>query len=529
MVDSNPPKDHPSYSPFTLALGLIILVAAAYFSSLFCGFIWDDDVGIIDNENLRSLGGLWRIWTDPDRTPQGHYWPLVDVSFWLEYRVWGLNPIGYHLTNILLQMVNTLLVWRLLLRLEVSGAWFAAAMFGVHPIQVESVAWIIERKNLLSGLFLFLSIHSFLTFRRTGSGWAWGGAFAAFVLGMLSKSSVYSLPFLLAVLIYWKSSSFKPREYLTPILFLALGSVIAWWDVSLVHQREVIDHGLTFLDRMTIAGKAFWFYLAKTAFPADLVAVYPRWDPEGFTRWSLLWPASVLFIGMLFGWIAHRGERGPFVAFLAYVFCLGPTLGLVDFGFMVLSFVADRFSYLAVIPVFVLVCSGGVRLIRRTESQDAWQAVALMVLVVLTLVSARQCLVYRDQETLVKHNLSRHPEAWVVRYNYAVDLADMGRLDEAVGQYRLVLESNPSFADAMNNLGAVYVRMGEFEKGRIEFQRILEIDPKNSRAHRNLGAVHSRKGEWQEALEHFRSALETEPEDEELRRIVRELSQMGLK
>lgn len=507
----------------------MLLVAVAYFPSLFCGFIWDDDVGIIDNENLRSFAGLWRIWTEPDKTPQGHYWPLVDVSFWLEYRVWGLKPLGYHLTNIVLQMVNTLLVWRLLLRLGVPGAWFAAALFGVHPIQVESVAWIIERKNLLSGLFLFLSIHSFLTFRRTGSGWAWGGAFAAFALGMLSKSSVYALPFLLAVMVYWKSSSLKPKDLLTPIFFLSVGSLIAWWDVGLVHQREVIDHGLTFLDRTTIAGKAFWFYLAKTVFPADLVAVYPRWNTEAFTRWSLFWPASVLLVGIGLGWIAHRGVRGPLVAFLAYIFCLGPTLGLVDFGFMALSFVADRFSYLAVIPIFALVSSVGVRLIGKSGNEDAWRGVALMVLVVLTLVSARQCLVYRDQETLVKHNLSRHPQAWLVRYNYAVDLADMGRLDEAVDQYRLVLETNPSFADARNNLGAVYVRRGDLEKGQIEFQRILEIDPKNSRAHRNLGSVHSRKGEWREALEHYRSALEAEPEDEVLRQIVEELSQKGLK
>lgn len=528
MADSSPPTKTAPYQGYIPAVGLVFLVAVAYFPTLFCGFIWDDDVGILHNQNLRSISGLARIWTEPDKTPQGHYWPLVDASFWLEYRLWGLNPLGYHLTNILLQMVNTLLVWRLLLRLEVPGAWFAAALFGVHPIQVESVAWIIERKNLLSGFFFFLSVHFFLTFQRSGSRRAWTGSFAAFLFGMLAKSSVFSLPFILAVMVYWKSSSLKPKDLLTPIFFLAVGSLIAWWDVGLVQRREVIDHGLTLFDRMTIAGRAFWFYLAKTAFPADLVAVYPRWNPEEFTHWSLLWPVSVLFVGGVLGWIAHRGVRGPFVAYLAYGFFLGPTLGFVDFGFMALSFVADRFSYLAVVPVFALASSGGVRLIGKSGNEEAWKAVSVMVLLVLTVVSARQCMVYRNQETLVKHNLSRHPEAWLVRYNYAIDLAASDRLEEAVEQYRLVLETNPSFTDARNNLGAVYVRSGEFNRAKAEFRRILEIDPANGRAHRNLGAVHSREGDWEAALSHYTSALKAEPEDQELRRIVEEISRKNL-
>ncbi|MCA9444541.1 MAG: glycosyltransferase family 39 protein, partial [Candidatus Omnitrophica bacterium] len=390
-------------SPTGLGALLFGLVLLAYFPSIFCGFIWDDDVGIINNENLRTLDGLGRIWSDPSKTPQGHYWPMVYTTYWLEYRLWGLNPAGYHVANILLQAINSLFLWRLLLRLEVPGAWFVAALFGVHPIQVESVAWIIERKNLLCGVFSLSTVLLFMTSLAKKSWTAYIGAIVLFVFAMLSKSSAFSLPFVLIILVGWR----YPREFLKRLCwtlpFLAIGSVIAWWDVSLVQKKEVIEHGLSLFDRLVISGKAFWFYPIKLLIPANFVAVYPKWEVESFSTIDLVWPISVTLVGILLLALAWKGRPGALAAYALYAVLLAPTVGFVDFGFMALSFVADRFAYLACIPLFALVVGGMRMVIQRSGNRGFWQIVIGGVLGVLVLLSAIQCRVYKNQETLVRH------------------------------------------------------------------------------------------------------------------------------
>ena len=348
-------------------------------------------------------------------------------------------------------------------------------------------------------------------------------ALALFVLAMLSKSSAFSLPFVLAILAYWKYP--KPLFRWIPSLapFFVVGAVIAWWDVSLVQRREVIEHGLTWTDRLIVAGKAFWFYPMKVLVPTDFAAVYPKWEVESFSSMHLLWPLSVLLFGVLLVGLAWRGWTAPLIAFLIYSVLLGPTLGFVDFGFMALSFVADRFAYLAVISLFALVVAGLSWAIERSGRQGFWRGVAGLILGLLVLLSAIQCRVYEDQETLVRHNLKTFPEAWIVRYNFAIDLASLERYEEAVEQYQRVIQDRPGFIDARNNLGTLWVRLGFPARAEIQFREILKIDPENARALQNLGALAARGGRPRDALELYRRSLALDQENEAVQKAVSEI------
>jgi len=489
------------------------LALAAYGPALRCGFIWDDDVSILDNPNLQTLSGLWRIWSDPHHTPQGHYWPIVYTSFWVEHRLWGLNALGYHLTNILLHAANAALLWRILKRLGIPGAWWAAALFVVHPVHVESVAWIVERKNVLSGLFYLLSFRFYFRFteeRRVG---LYIPSLAFFLCGMLAKSSTVTLPLILLLFLWWRGGRLDWRNIVPVLPFLLVGATIALFDVRLVQRREVIEHGLSALDRMLVAGRAFWFYLGKLFWPTSLVAVYPKWGVDSRSWIQFLYPltAFALFLSLWFQ--RKRLGKGPLVAFSCYVITLSPTLGFVDFGFMALSFVADRFQYLPSIAVFAF-CSATFFSLLARAGGFGYRVLQLMggiVLLALSCLTWQQSKIYRNQETLVRHNIVCYPEAWLVRYNYAVGLAAGGRMGEALAEYREVLRIHPDYLDARNNLASLLVRSGQLEEASQELSRIVRSDPSYVRAYHNLGIIEERMGNPDRAIACFRNALEIDP------------------
>jgi len=266
---------------------LVFMTLLAYQQVWHCGFIWDDDSYIIDNVTLRSWHGLWRIWTEITATPQ--YYPLVHTSFWVEYHLWGLNPLGFHVVNVCLHAVAVILLWRLLLELELPGAWLAAAIFAVHPLGVESVAWITERKNVLSAVFYFSAALAYFRFsvgrdpgRRTkGARWFWYiGSLTLFVFALLSKTVTCSLPAALLLVAWWKTGRLKWREVFPLVPFfvigLAMGIVTAWIERHQLHAQGG-EWALTFGQRILIAGRVFWFYAGKLFWPDKLTFIYPRW------------------------------------------------------------------------------------------------------------------------------------------------------------------------------------------------------------------------------------------------------------
>ena len=342
-----------------IALGL--LVAVCYFPALSGGFVWDDVV-FSEEPVILTPSGLWNIWVSPaDIENEGHYWPIVYTSFWLEHKLWGLAPLGYHLVNILLHIVNVLLVWRLLLRLTVPGAWVVAAVFAVHPLHVESVAWIIERKDLLSTLFYLTAVLTWMRFVETPGWGRYGLALALFTAGLLSKSVVVTLPAALLLWHWWQRNRVTVTDLLRLAPFFVVGLGITAADLAFYTSREPLDLGYSVIERGLIAARALWFYVGKLLWPTELAVIYPLWDIHVGDPLAWLYVVAAVAVATLL-WVGrHRVGRGPLAGALFFAVTLSPVLGFVDYGYMQFSFVADRFQYLAGVGVLAVLIGGTVR------------------------------------------------------------------------------------------------------------------------------------------------------------------------
>ena len=271
-------------------------------------FIWDDDAYVTHNGTLRTLPGLWAIWFVPFSIPQ--YYPLVHTTFWIEYHLWGLAPLGYHIVNVLLHGASAVLFWRLLVQLRLPGAWLAAALFAVHPVDVESVAWVTERKNVLSLAFALAALSSYLKFHpasvqsdqdhavagSAGARW-YLLALALFIAALLSKTVVATVPAVLLVIYWWRTGGIDWRElpFLMPFFVLgaASGLFTAWLEVKHV-GAEGEEWDFTSVERVLIAGRVLWFYAAKLAWPYPLIFFYRRWMIDWHEAWQYVYPAAAV-------------------------------------------------------------------------------------------------------------------------------------------------------------------------------------------------------------------------------------------
>ena len=320
------------------------------------GFIWDDNDHVTHNTAVQNPSGPADIWRRLGSTPQ--YYPLVFTSFWIEHALWGLNPFGYHLNNVLLHLLNAFLLWRVLLRLSIPAPWLAAAVFALHPLQVESAAWITERKNILSAVFYLGALLAYLRFAQIGpparsaaAGWrCYALALLLFVAALLSKTVTCSLPAVILLLLWWKRGRVSWRAFvpLLPMLAIGVGMglMTVWIEKSHIGATGS-EWDLSWIERTLIAGRALWFYLGKLVWPADLMFWYPRWRIDVGEWQQFIYPAA--FAGLTAAlWISRRRiGRAPIVSLLIFSGTLMPALGFFDVYPMRFSFVADHFQYLA--------------------------------------------------------------------------------------------------------------------------------------------------------------------------------------
>jgi hypothetical protein len=342
---------------------LVLLTLVAYLPVLqYGGFIWDDDFYVSNNPLLRSVNGLVRIWTEPTATPQ--FYPLVHTTFWIEYHLWQLNPFGYHLVNVLLHALNAVLFWRLLTKLDLPQAWVAAAVFALHPVCVESVAWISERKNVLSAFLYLSSALVYVEFWMWGSDkrrWVpYAAAFALFVGALLSKTVTCTLPATLLIVLWWKRGRIKWGDVLPLVPFFVAGAALGLTTAWIERYRAGAMGGewdLSFADRWMVAGRAVTFYAAKLLYPHPLSFVYERWQIVAGAWQQWLFPLGVIALLATLWALRERIGRGPLAAAAAFVAILGPALGFVNVYPFRYSFVADHFQYLASLAVITLVAA----------------------------------------------------------------------------------------------------------------------------------------------------------------------------
>jgi len=483
------------------ALALALLVVAAYLPALHAGFIWDDDAYVTANATLRTLDGLRRIWLEPGAVPQ--YYPLTFTSLWLDHHLWGVQPLGYHLVNVLLHGANVILVWVIGRRLALPGAWLAAAVFAVHPVHVESVAWVTERKNVLSGA---LYLAAFLAYLRAAGGAraAYGLALGLFAGALLAKTVTCTLPVVLLLVLWWR----RGRVDITPLIpFFVLGAasglVTAWMEAHHVGATGALWR-LSLLDRCLIAGRALWFYAGKLLWPHPLAFIYARWHVDAAVWWQYLFPLAAAATVAALHLARGRIGSGPLVAVLCYVATLAPALGFVNVYPMRYSFVADHFQYLASLPLIALAAAGATRLPRP-------QVIGAGVLLVLGALAWRQGLVYRDAETVWRDTLAKDPDSSMAHINLGMLLSDDGRVPEAIVHFREALRIDPEDGEAHDDLGNALASEGKLDEAIAEYGAALGMKGDHALVHNNLGNALAASGRLEDAAAHYREAIREKP------------------
>jgi len=471
--------------------------------------IWDDAAHLTYPEH-RSLAGLGRLWTEPGATQQ--YYPAVYTVFWIEDKLWGHAMLGYHLVNILMHVTAALLLLKILRTLQIPAAGLAAAIFALHPVQVESVAWISELKNTLSGVCYFASALAYLRFDRTRDKAAYATALFLFAAGLLAKTVIATLPAALLVVFWWQRGKLSwRRDVLWLIPFFAVG-IVAGLFTSWMERQHVGAQGSEFnfsiVERLLIAGRVVWFYLGKLIWPVDLIFSYPRWRISQAVWWQYLFPATALLLLILL-WVLSRRTRGPLAALLFFIGTLFPALGFFNVYPFKFSFVADHFQYIACCGPIVAASVGIHALFLRLKARPLfWQGtICAMLLVALSVLTWRQSRMYIDLETLWRTTIARNPECWLAREGLGAILLEKGQADQAITWFRSSLAIHPESAEGENDLGTALAQKGLVDEAIECFQKAVVLRPNFAEAFGNLGEALLQKGKTDEAIAAFEQAV----------------------
>lgn len=545
-------------------LAIVLATLIAYGPMWRADFIWDDPDYIINNMTLRNLRGLWNMWVHPLSIPQ--YYPLVHTTFWIEYHLWdligkgGLWPVGYHIDNVVLHAISALVLWEILDVLAIPGAVLAAAFFALHPVHVESVAWVTERKNVLSGLLYLLSLRCFLRqgvgeFKFDGRWYA--AAMLLFVGALLSKSVTCTLPAVILILAWWKTGRIDMQRLaaLAPMLLLggAMGALTAHLETAHV---MAVGHEWLFSkgDRLVIAGRAAWFYPVKLLWPANLTFIYPKWTINHHDGKQLAAPALVLAATAALWLLRNRIGRGALAAWLFYLVTILPALGFANIYPMRYTFVADHYVYLASLGILVPAAA----LIWRLP-RPARVGVSGALVVTLMGLTMSRALVFQGTVPLWTDTIDKNYWSWMVHenmghawnslwqsepdtsplkavyeqkaeaeYKTADRLTPLGvtdvhwgltgfylkqkRLDEAEAQDDLVLTFSPNNAPALCSKGTIMHERGMMDEAMALFRQSVKMDPGLAEPHFRIGSLYEvDRGDDADAEPEYRTALALDP------------------
>jgi protein O-mannosyl-transferase len=497
------------------ALLLFVATLAAYQPAWHGQRIWDDAAHLTPPE-LRSLDGLGRIWTHIGATQQ--YYPLSFSAFWVEHKLWGEATLGYHVVNVFLHCVSAWLFLTILRRLQVPGAYLAAAIFALHPIHVESVAWMSQLKNTLSGVFYLAAGLAYLHFDGTRRRGPYTMALGLFVLGLMSKSAVVTLPAALLVVLWWKRGTLSWRRDVLPLspfflAGLAAGLLTLGLEQDLYGAKGEEFH-FTMVERCLIAGRAVWFHLGKLLWPVNLLFMYPRWHVDPTAWWQYLYPAAaILLAGGL--WALRRWSRAPLAALLLLAGTLFPTLGFFNVCTFRYSFVNDHHQYLAGLGIVALVSAGAALASRPWTLCRPLHCglLALLPLALLATLTWRQCRMYSDVETLWRTTVAGNPGCYLGWENLGNLLFKRGQVEEAIAQFRKALDIRPDYAEGHNDLGLALAQKGQLEEALVHYTQALQFRPGLWEARVNLGNALAEQGRLDEAIAHYRGALAAQPDN----------------
>jgi protein O-mannosyl-transferase len=515
-------------SPRTiLGAGAVIIIFAcfmAYIPAIKGGFVWDDNKYVTKNPLLTARDGLYRIWFSTDSPSQ--YFPLVYTTFRAEYPLWGLNPAGYHAVNVAIHCINALLLWVILRRLSIPGAWLASAIFALHPVQVESVAWITERKNTLMLLFSLLSILYWVKFvfdNQTGrkAVLLYAGSLVFCALSLFSKATACMLPAALVLILWLKNSPITVKRWLQILPYVAMGIgdglLVMWWERH--HQGTgTVNFGLSVTEKVLIAGRALWFYLWKLVWPVNLTFSYPRWNIDATDVWQYAWPAGFAAV-MAAGWLLRkRTGRGIPAAIIFFPAMLLPMLGFFSLYTFIYTFVADHYQYMASIGPIAIIAGITATVYRRSGENVKFIIVSAagVLLITLGVLTWRQCGAYKNSDTLWADTLKKNPDSLLAHGSVGKMLFEKGKYIEAKSHLEQTIKVAPylkaaiptKYAAMHFDMAADLEALGRLDDAAVYYQKSLDVWEHFALAHYQLALVLAKQGNVEQARLHFLRALE---------------------
>jgi tetratricopeptide (TPR) repeat protein len=503
-----------------VCLFLAAIVLLVFGRTLRCGFVnFDDDTNVYENSHVTdglSVPGITRAFV---RTQIGHWDPLTTISHLLDCQLYGLHPWGHHLTNVLLHGTSAILLFLLLKRLTRSF-WcsaFAAALWAIHPLRVESVAWISERKDVLSGVFFMLTLLAYESYVRKGRElWRYLLVMALFACGLMSKSMLVTLPVVLLLLDWWPLERFgKPADWrrAAPLIreklpMFALSGLMAVVQVLSAHGTIVALDKLPFSQRLANAFISYIVYIREIFWPFNLAVFYPY--PNRLPLWEAALALAALIAITGGCYLLRRKCPWLLMGWLWYVVMLVPVIGIVQAGELAR---ADRYTYLPQIGLCVMLAWIGAALTAKLHL-PRWAPGMLSIgaIVALMTVAFHQISYWDDSETLWSHALACTDNNRIAHNNLGNVLAEKGELDQALAHFQAALKIKPDFAEAFNNVGDILLDKGDFDEAIAVYRRALAIKPDYAEAHYNLGDALSKKGDVDGAIAQFRMALAITPD-----------------
>jgi len=500
---------------------LVIMTGAAYSYAVHCGWIWDDPSYVTHNLTLKEPGGLSRIWLEQSANAQ--YYPMVFTTFWIEHQLWGLKPLGYHVVNVMLHALTAVLWWRLLLRLGVPGAWMAAAIFALHPVHVESVAWVTERKNVLSGVFYVSALLAWMRYcplhmnlpSKQRHYRAYAAVLVLYVCALLSKSVTATLPAVILLGLWWQRGKLRAigrRDLLAimPMMLIGLGfGLNTLWLEKYQVGAQGAEWDYTLIERILIAGRVLWFYAGKLVWPAELIFIYPRWEINSVQVVQWVYPIGALLVMPALWLVRKRLGRGALVGVLFFAGTLTPALGFFDVFPMQYSFVADHFQYLASMGLIALATAALTQLFRY--ARPAGVVAGIVLLAALGVRTWAQTHQYKNEEVLWLTTIEQNPGASIAHNNLGTIYDAQDKLDLAMSYYQKAMVLNPTHAQSYHNIAEIYRQRDDMKAAVPYYRKAVDRLSTYSPMRLSLAIALHQTGELDEAISHYLAAVELNP------------------
>jgi len=490
---------------------LVLLIVLTYIPVWHAGFIWDDDTHLTANPCIIGPLGLKEIWT----SSAANYFPLVLTTFWFEHALWGLAPLPYHVVNVVFHVGTALLLISVFRRLRVRAPWFGAALWALHPVQAESVAWVSELTNAQSGFFFVLTVALYVS-ERPMSRLRLFAIAACAAAALLSKPSTVALPVVLLLCRSWKDGTWSWRHGIRMVPLFALSAAIASWTIWEQRYHSLAlgpEWQFSATTRVAIAGRDVWFYLGKLLSPFPLAFVYPRWTVPQPTPAVLL--TVLAAIGWTVLWLRRNGPPRPvFFAATYFILLLFPVLGFFDVFYFRYSFVADHFQYLASIGPLALFSATGATLIAKIQKAHVRQGLlgaCFVVLFVIAGASFSHARIFTSSNTLWRETLAVNPNSWIAETIVGNSDARAGKNSDAILHHRHAIALDPLASEPHYNLGVAFAGLDRYEDAIREYERALVLKPRDPDTEHNLGVALVAVNRPAEAVEHYQRALQLRP------------------